>query len=116
MKISIILSMTALLVACGSAKQAGSSRNEISFWVRGNCGMCEERIEASIAYVPGVIYGEWDRSTELLTVEYRTKKTTVEEIKARIARAGHDVEGVSADEEVYNALPRCCKYERSVNN
>lgn len=84
--------------------------SEDTIKVEGICGMCKKRIEDA-AYGKGVKFAEWDNTTDLLVISYRSDKTTLEEIEKRIAAAGHTTEHVAAKREDYDSLPECCKYE-----
>ena len=74
--------------------------------------MCEERIETA-GTIKKVVEVDWDHTTKLATISFDTTKTNLDEILARIARAGHDSDGFLAPDKVYNALPGCCKYVRA---
>jgi periplasmic mercuric ion binding protein len=83
--------------------------SEISFPVSGNCDMCKKRIENAVD-VKGVKTAVWDMQTKMLTVKFQPSKIKEEEIKQRVAKAGYDTPGFSADEADYNKLPECCRY------
>jgi copper chaperone CopZ len=78
--------------------------------VSGNCNQCKKRIE-NAAYTEGVKRAEWDKSTQVLTVTYKSSKTSLQKIEENIAHAGHDAGNVKASEEDYNKLPGCCAYK-----
>lgn len=77
--------------------------------VQGTCGMCKKRIEKA-AYIHGVKRVEWNKETKILEVTYNSNVVTLEEISKSIAAAGHDANGIHADDTVYNKLPNCCAY------
>lgn len=79
--------------------------------VKGNCGMCKERIENAVNEFP-TAHGVWDESTETLTVQFSEDKTSLDAIAKRIAEVGHDNALYQADEAVYQDLPDCCLYDR----
>ena len=82
-----------------------------TFMVKGDCGMCKERIETT-AIKNGANSARWSAENQQLTVEYDTAKTNPDELLKKIAEAGHDNEKFSASAEIYNSLPSCCHYER----
>ncbi len=82
------------------------------FAVYGICNMCKSRIERRSQKVIGVESAKWDKKTRILKVSFDTKQTSVAEIKAALAAAGHDTEDVKADAEAYDKLPACCMYDR----
>ena len=83
------------------------------FKVKGNCGMCEKRIEKAAMSVEGVSKADWDKETKLIEVVFDDKKTDVHKVHKTIAEAGHDTDMHRANDEVYSKLPGCCKYDRT---
>jgi copper chaperone CopZ len=84
------------------------------FEVKGNCSMCEDRIEKAAKSVDGVSSADWKQETGILKVSFDESKTSVNKVHMAVARAGHDTPIHKAKDEVYNALPECCKYDRTV--
>jgi|GEM_PF-199881 copper chaperone CopZ len=82
------------------------------FMVYGNCGMCERRIEGALANVKGVHSADWDMDTKVLTVQYDDAVISLDDIKKKVAEAGHDTDKFRAKDEVYSNLPGCCQYDR----
>lgn len=83
------------------------------FEVKGNCGMCESRIEKAALAVDGVSKADWNQETKMLEVSFDESKTSVNKVQIAIADAGHDTPMHKATNEVYKALPGCCKYDRT---
>lgn len=77
--------------------------------VQGACGMCKGRIEEAAKTVEGVEVAVWDQETDMLTIE-TTKGTDVMMVHKAVSTVGHDTDKMKADDEVYTALPGCCKY------
>ncbi len=73
------------------------------------CGMCKETIEKQMAFTKGVTAADLDVKTSILTVSYKAKKTTVEEIRKAINAVGYDADDSPATEEAYDNLHECCK-------
>jgi periplasmic mercuric ion binding protein len=82
------------------------------FMVYGNCGMCERRIEGALSKVKGVYSADWDVDTKVVTVQYDDATISLDDIKKKVAEAGHDTDKFRAKDEVYGNLPGCCQYER----
>ncbi len=82
------------------------------FAVLGNCGMCEKIIEKA-ALGAGAATAEWDVKADILKVSFNAKKTSTDAIQKAIAQAGYDNAGYKADDEAYNKLHGCCKYDRT---
>ncbi|MDA3930174.1 MAG: heavy-metal-associated domain-containing protein [Prolixibacteraceae bacterium] len=77
--------------------------------------MCEKTIEKAANAVEGVISAEWDKENKKIIVELDSTKTNVHKVHMAIAAVGYDTEMHKAKDEVYNKLPECCKYDRSVD-
>ena len=80
--------------------------------VYGNCGMCKEKIEASLKKKDGILSKNWNKETKMLVVTYDPKKISIKQIGAKIAAVGYDNEYATAPDATYNTLHQCCKYER----
>ena len=83
------------------------------FKVKGNCGMCEKRIEKAALSVDGVSKADWSKETKKLEVVFDDAKSDVHKVHMAVAKVGHDTEMHKAKDEVYNKLPGCCKYDRT---
>ena len=83
------------------------------FEVKGNCGMCEKRIEKAALSVDGVSKADWSKETKKLEVVFDDAKSDVHKVHMAVAKVGHDTEMHKAKDEVYNKLPGCCKYDRT---
>ena len=84
-----------------------------TFMVYGNCGMCKSRIENALKDEKGVEAASWDSDTKMLTVSFKSKNISLDDIHKKVAAVGHDTEKVRAEDEVYNNLHGCCQYERT---
>lgn len=82
--------------------------------VKGNCSMCEERIE-NTSLKAGAKTAHWSSETKILEIEFYNSKTSLSKILKRIAEAGHDNEQYKTDEETYEKLPPCCHYDRATD-
>ena len=108
-----LISTIAIFLFIGFTVKAENKLEKIK--VKGQCGMCENRIETAGKSLDGVTTAQWDKSNKSLTVSYDDKKTTTQKIQTSIAMAGHDTEMFSASESGYNKLPGCCQYKRDEN-
>ncbi len=86
----------------------------ISFGVRGNCGMCKKTIEKAVNAVDGVTKAVWDVDKKKIEVSFDDSKTNEMAIHKAIAASGYDTEKVSADLDAYNGLPGCCQYDHEM--
>jgi periplasmic mercuric ion binding protein len=73
------------------------------------CGMCEDRVTKGLAFERGVTKVDVNLKEQIITVDYRTKRTSPKKIKEAITKLGHDADEMEADEEAYEKLPACCK-------
>jgi Copper chaperone len=73
------------------------------------CESCKKRIESYLKREEGVQKAVVDYKKKTTKVTFVTERTNIENIKTAIANAGYDADDVTADEEAYKALPRCCK-------
>lgn len=78
--------------------------------VSGNCGMCKKRIESPFKDRTGVESAKWDKKTKKFVVTYDDAVIKREEIQDLVVKQGYDTDGTIAADDVYNALPNCCKY------
>lgn len=101
------------IILCFSLLSLTAQEKETKeFKVYGNCGMCEKRIETAAKSVEGVTSADWNKETKMISVSYDASNTNTKKIQMTIAEVGHDTEMYTADNDVYNKLPGCCKYER----
>ena len=87
---------------------------DVSFGVRGNCGMCKSTIEKAANGVAGVVNATWDVDKKKIDVSFDDTKTDAMAIHNAIAVSGYDTEKVVGSEDAYNNLPNCCKYEHDM--
>lgn len=83
-----------------------------TFFVAGNCGMCKDRIEKAVTGLDGIHSASWSVEDKMLTVAYHPEKVDLMDIHHTVADVGHDTRKVRAEDEVYENLHSCCKYER----
>ncbi|MDR1746324.1 MAG: copper chaperone [Tannerella sp.] len=121
-QIRYLFAAVIITVALGGCSNASSKKAEssdaaaqhsdehVEMTVGGSCGMCKERIEKTAKAVEGVATAEWDQSKQQLHLHIDAGKTSREAISKALAAVGHDTELDKAPDEVYDALPDCCKY------
>ena len=104
------LSLVGLFLMGSATVFAGTKTEKIE--VKGNCGMCEKRIEKAASSVEGVSKADWSKETKKLEITFDDAKTSLDKVEIAIAKVGHDTPKHKTSSEVYNKLPDCCKYER----
>ncbi|WP_298344558.1 heavy-metal-associated domain-containing protein [uncultured Algibacter sp.] len=87
---------------------------DLSFGVRGNCGMCKSTIEKAANSVEGVASANWDVDKKKIDVSFDDTKTDAMTIHKAIAASGYDTEKVAGSEEAYKNLPGCCQYDHEM--
>ncbi|MCG6191324.1 heavy-metal-associated domain-containing protein [Maribellus maritimus] len=103
---------TKVIVFIGSFLTVFAENKTETFIVKGgNCDECKIHIEKAALSVPGVSIVDWDRESKDLQVVFDDTKTDVDTIQKAIAKRGNDTPNHKANEEAYNELPPCCKYE-----
>ena len=108
MKTKIFNLTLAFLLIASISVFAQSKKEKIE--IKGNCGMCKNRIEKAALSVTGVSKAAWDQETKMLSLTYNESKTDLDKIELAIAKVGHDTPLHKANIEAYNKLPACCKY------
>lgn len=123
-KLYLILFTTILIISCDNNKktetitvkhQTSITNPEISFGVRGNCGMCKTTIQKAALSVDGVEEASWDIQTKVLDIRTNSNLDSITiKIHNAVAKSGYDTELVLANSEDYNNLPGCCQYNREM--
>ena len=124
MRINYLILITAILIiGCNNNKtetitikhQTSITNPEISFGVRGNCGMCKTTIQKAALSVDGVEEASWDIETKVLDIRTNSNLDSITiKIHNAVAKSGYDTELVLANSEDYNNLPGCCQYNREM--
>jgi mercuric ion binding protein len=95
----------------GAVAKGGATEATLLIKTSAICKECKDRLESMLAYEKGVVKSELNVDTKVLSVTYKSNKTTPEKIKKSITEAGYDADELKADPKAYNKLPRCCKKE-----
>ncbi|HSH52831.1 MAG TPA: heavy-metal-associated domain-containing protein [Bacteroidales bacterium] len=109
MKTKILNLVVGLFLITSFSVSAQEAKTE-KFNVYGNCGMCENRIEKAALALDGVSKADWNKENEMLEITFDESKVKVDDVHQAVAKVGHDTDKVKADDEVYQALPKCCLY------
>lgn len=87
---------------------------EITFGVRGNCGMCKKNIETAANSVDGVLMANWDIDLKKIDVKFDDTKTDKKAIHKAIAASGYDTDQIAGNEDAYKDLPQCCQFDHTM--
>lgn len=89
---AIFFALCALFIFSFTTVQANTTekhkKETVTFLVSMSCKSCQNRIEKNIPYEKGVTDLKVDLSKKLVTIEYRTDKTSVDKLKAAIKAMG----------------------------
>ena len=91
-----------------------SVKTNLTFGVRGNCGMCKMTIEKAANSVEGVASAIWDVDQKKIDISFGDGKIDAVAIHKAIAASGYDTEQVAGNDEAYDGLPGCCKYDHAM--
>ncbi|WNH10465.1 heavy-metal-associated domain-containing protein [Thalassobellus suaedae] len=80
--------------------------SDISFGVRGNCGMCKNTIEKAVNNIAGVSKANWDVEKKKIDVIFDDSKTNELAIHKAIATSGYDTDKVLGSDEVLSKFAR----------
>tara|TARA_B100000963_G_C22432793_1_gene582936 strand:- start:169 stop:519 length:351 start_codon:yes stop_codon:yes gene_type:complete len=81
----------------------------VVFQTSAQCGMCKDRIEGVMNFIPGVKYAELNMKDMSLSIKYNTKKISVGDLRKRVAEIGYTADDVVPKEEDVKKLPLCCQ-------
>lgn len=73
------------------------------------CEMCKKRIEKYMIREEGVHKVDVNYKSKKTKVTYYAERTNLENVKTAIANVGYDADDITANEESYKELPKCCQ-------
>jgi len=99
-----------------ATKTAEIIKSDLTFGVRGNCGMCKSTIESATMSIEGVDTASWSTESKMISINVSTEINDqfINDIHNAIAKSGYDTELNTAVDEDYDKLPMCCKYNREM--
>ncbi|MFY0601314.1 MAG: heavy-metal-associated domain-containing protein [Cyclobacteriaceae bacterium] len=98
-----------LLILISISTQAQEKYHKVEIKTSAVCEMCQYAIEKEMAFEKGVKSAILDLETKNLLVTYHANKTSVEQIRKRIALTGYHADSIRRDSIAYKNLPLCCK-------
>ena len=99
-----------------ATKTAEIIKSDLTFGVRGNCGMCKSTIESATMSIEGVDTASWSTESKMISIKVSSEINDqfINDIHNAIAKSGYDTELSTALIEDYDKLPMCCKYNREM--
>ena len=104
------------VIEVSASKTAEIIKSDVTFGVRGNCGMCKSTIESATMSIEGVDTASWSTESKMISINVSTEINDqfINDIHNAIAKSGYDTELSTALIEDYDKLPMCCKYNREM--
>ena len=87
-----------LFLTCTGVINAQKSKTVV-FQTSAQCGMCKDRIEGVMNFVPGVKYAELNMKDMSLNIKYNSKKVTPADLRKRVADIGYSADAVKPKED-----------------
>jgi len=102
--------VTMLIMA--STTFAQKNTEEVKIKTSAQCEMCKTRIETAMAYEKGIVNSNLDLEDKVLTVTFKTGKTSPDKIRKALNELGYDADETLAVAEAYKKLAPCCEKPR----
>ena len=104
-----IFFLTAILLSFGTSFAQNKGVETVQIKTSAVCEMCKETIEKEMSFTKGVTEASLDVKSAMLTVSFRSNKTSLEAIRKAINAIGYDADESPATAEAYEKLHGCCK-------
>ncbi len=98
-----------LFVFSGVAQETKSRTATLNIQTSAVCEMCKDRIEEKLNYTKGIVFAELNLDNKVMTVKYKTKVITADQIRIIISKIGYHADDVTRIKEYFDALPGCCR-------
>lgn len=82
---------------------------EVKIKTSAKCKMCKSRLERTLNLSSGVTDARLNLDDKVMTVKYRSNRTSEEKIRNLIAKTGYQADDVPAVESAHDRLPKCCQ-------
>ena len=110
MKNLILIVVSAFLINAKTSAQT-TTISEVKITTSAQCDMCKKRIEDGLYSQKGIIEANLNVDTKIITIKYRSNKTTDTIIRNYISSLGYNADDVMANKEAYDKLPGCCQID-----
>lgn len=87
--VAVIMFMTPMFTQAQNEAKVSKKTQEVKIATNLHCADCKAKIEADLAYAPGVENAEADVATKVVTVKFNPKKTSADELVQRIQKLGY---------------------------
>lgn len=106
---SIIILIAGIFLITGNISAQTTTISEVKITTSAQCDMCKKRIEDGLYSQKGVIEANLNIETKIITIKFRSNKTTATDLKNYISSLGYNADEVPANKEAYDKLPGCCQ-------
>jgi cation transport ATPase len=106
-RLFLLIFTIALLISTSAIAQ--KKTEEVKIKTSAQCEKCKTRIETAMAYEKGIVSSNLNLEDKVLTVVYKTGKTTPDAIRKALNQIGYDADETLANAAAYDKLPSCCK-------
>lgn len=79
--------------------------------VTGTCSSCKKGIETA-AFEKNTAQAEWDSQTQIATITFDNRKTTLDAVLRKIALSGYDNQRYLAPADAVSKIDACCQSKR----
>ncbi len=86
---AVIMFMTPMFTQAQKEAKVSKKTQEVQIATNLHCADCKAKIEADLAYAPGVKTVEANVETKVVTVKFNPKKTSTSELVQRIQKLGY---------------------------
>jgi len=102
--------LSLLIITFFTLKVAAQKKVEtVQIQTSAECGMCKDRLEEKLNYTKGIVFAELHVESKILTVRFKTKKISLDQIKNIVSQIGYDADEVKAIPEAVQKLSKCCQ-------
>lgn len=108
-KLVMIIAILGMAIMQVNAQEITIKTDTVKIQTSVKCNDCKERLEHDMAFEKGVKSVELDSETKVLTIVYKTNKTTEEKLKKAVTKIGYDADEMPADQKAHDRLPACCQ-------
>ncbi|MEO0733553.1 MAG: heavy metal-associated domain-containing protein [Bacteroidota bacterium] len=85
----------------------------ITIQTNAQCGMCKSTIEQSLLALDGVKEATLDLETKAVTVKFKGKKVSADDLRAAISQSGYQADSVVPDAAAQAKLSACCQPKKA---
>ena len=70
---------------------------------------CHGDLINTLNYTKGIVFAELDLKTQIVSVKYKAKAITDEQVRQIIVNIGYHADNIKRNEVAFTELPECCR-------